>query len=58
MTLKHLSNLSVVTAEKAHQLTALTEKLLYTEVGSRVATERFKISFYLLKQNSQMGVQN
>ena len=44
MTLKHLSNLSVVTAEKAHQLTALTEKLLYTEVGSRVATERFKIS--------------
>ena len=39
MTLKHLSNLSVVTAEKAHQLTALTEKLLYTEVGSRVATE-------------------
>ena len=54
------SNLSVVTAEKAHQLTALTEKLLYTEVGSRVATERFKISgqFYLLKQNSQLGVQN
>ena len=32
-TLKHLSNLSIVTAEKAHQLTALTEKLLYTEVA-------------------------
>ena len=37
--LKHLSNLSIVTAEKAHQLTALTEKLLYTEAGSRAATE-------------------
>jgi hypothetical protein len=38
-TLKHLANLSIVTAEKAHQLTALTEKLLYTELGSRAATE-------------------
>ena len=37
--LRHLSNVSIVTAEKAHQLTALTEKLLYTEAGSRAATE-------------------
>ena len=29
----------LITEKKAHQLTALTEKLLYTEVGSRVATE-------------------
>ena len=38
-TMKHLSNLSAVTADKAHQLTALTEKILYTELGSRAATE-------------------
>ena len=38
-TLKHLENLSAVTAEKAHQLTALIEKLLYTEAGSRAASE-------------------
>ena len=37
--MKHLSNLSAVTADKAHQLTALTEKILYTELGSRAATE-------------------
>jgi len=37
--MKHLSNLSAVTADKAHQLTSLTEKILYTELGSRAATE-------------------
>ena len=56
MTLKHLSNLSVVTAEKAHQLTALTEKLLYTEVGSRVATERFKISGPILSSKTKQSI--
>ena len=67
-TLKHLSNLSIVTADKgesqvklglsqkmyilfgtfytwfpptiiAHQLTSLTEKLLYTELGNQAASE-------------------
>lgn len=37
--MKHLSNLTIVTAEKAHQMTALTEKLLYTELGNRAASE-------------------
>lgn len=32
--------MSAVTAEKAHQLTSLTEKLLYTEIGNEAATEK------------------
>lgn len=38
--LKNVSNMSAVTAEKAHQLTSLTEKLLYTEIGNEAATEK------------------